>query len=163
MTPHVAVSVHIDQEGALTFRYLTTIHANADVLIQPGVPEDKHSIPPPASVSALNLSLNAHLTRYLTMSHASVRVLIDQTGAPTIKYLIMKPVNAAAPAYTNVLEDKVSTQAPANASVPHPDQSVLLTRFLMMSHASVPVQIDPADAHTLRCLITKLVSAVALP
>ena len=154
------MSAQIDQQDALTLRYLTTILANVVVLISADALVDRHLIQAHASVSVLNLYQSVLMLRGLTELHASVSVHIDHRDVPILRCLTMIPVNAVAPRYTDALVDSGSIQRHVNASVLNQGFHVLMIKNLMKLHVSVSAQIDHSDALTLRYLITILANVV---
>ena len=126
------MSAQIDQSSAPTLKYLTMINADVDVPVYSDVPVGKSLIQTHADVSALNQSLHALMIRNLMILHANVSARIDQSAAPTLKYLTMTNADVNAPVYSDVLVGNGSIHVHVNVSVLSQGQSALTIRTLMM-------------------------------
>ena len=111
-----------------------------DVLVDSGL------IHAHVDVSVLNQDFHVLMLKNLTKLHASVSAPIDQSAAPTLRYLIIILVNVAVQGFTIVPVDKNSTQVHVSVSVPSQSQNALQLRHSMMEHASVFVRINQGDA-----------------
>lgn len=162
MVLHANVSAHIDHRDVPILRCLTMIPANAvapryiDALVDSGLIQ-KH-----VDASVLNPDFHVLMIKNSTKLHASASAQIDQSDAPTLRYLITILANVVVQGYMNALEDRYSTQARVNVNVPNQGQNAHLLRHLTIIHAGVFAQINQEDVLTHRFLMIIFAGVVAL-
>ena len=93
---------------------------------------DRNLIHKLVSVNVQNQDLHALMIRNSTMWHANVFALIGQQDAPTLKFLIMIPVNVAVLGLFDVQVDRDSIQIHVNVNAQNQDLHALMIRNLMM-------------------------------
>ena len=145
MVLHVSVSAHIDHRDVPIIRFLTMIPASAvaprytDALVDSGLIQSH------ADVNVLNPDFHVPMLKNLTKLHAGVSAQINQSTAPTLRYLITISVNVAAQGYSNAPEDRYSTRVRVSVSVLNQGQNAPQLRYSTTLHADVFVRINQGD------------------